>query len=95
LYNFSSILYNIFCVEADTFAIEFDINLKLKIMNLKRLFGFVLTVLGIVGLIYAAVLFSGTQGSERDIKGLIIYGVLGIVFFMSGIGLVKNTKDEA
>lgn len=64
-------------------------------MNLKRLFGFVLTVLGIVGLIYAAVLFSGTKGSESDIKGLIIYGILGIVFFMSGISLVKNTKDEA
>ncbi|HCQ12600.1 hypothetical protein [Flavobacterium sp.] len=64
-------------------------------MNLKRTFGFVLTILGIVGLIYTAVLFSGTQGSERDIKGLIIYGVLGVIFFISGIGLVKNTKDEA
>lgn len=64
-------------------------------MNLKRTFGFVLTILGIVGLIYAAVLFSGTQGSEGDIKGLIIYGVLGAIFFISGIGLVKNTKDEA
>ena len=64
-------------------------------MNLKRTFGFVLTILGIVGLIYTAVLFSGTQGSETDIKGLIIYGVLGVIFFISGIGLVKNTKDEA
>lgn len=64
-------------------------------MNLKRTFGFVLTILGIVGLIYAAVLFTGTNGKESDIRGLIVYGVLGIVFFMSGIGLVKNTKDEA
>ena len=64
-------------------------------MNLKRTFGFVLTILGIVGLIYAAVLFSGTAGSEGDIRGLIIYGVLGVIFFISGIGLVKNTKDEA
>lgn len=64
-------------------------------MNLKRLFGFVLTVLGIIGLIYAAVLFANTSGSERDIKGLIIYGVLGAIFFMSGIGLIKNTKDES
>ena len=30
-----------------------------------------------------------------DIKSLIIYGILGIVFFMSGIGLVKTTKDES
>lgn len=64
-------------------------------MNLKSTFGFVLTLLGIVGLIYAAVLFTATNGKESDIRGLIVYGVLGIVFFMSGIGLVKNTKDEA
>lgn len=64
-------------------------------MNLKRLFGFLLTILGIAGLIYTATVFAGTQGSERDIKSLIIYGVLGFIFFISGIGLVKNTKDEA
>lgn len=64
-------------------------------MNIKRIFGFLLTLLGIGGLIYTAVVFSGTQGSERDVKSLIIYGVLGCVFFISGIGLVKNTKDEA
>ena len=64
-------------------------------MNLKRVFGALLTLLGIGGLIYAAVLFSGTKGSENDIKGLMIYGILGVVFFMSGISLVKVTKDEA
>ena len=64
-------------------------------MNIKRIFGFLLTLLGIGGLIYTAVIFSSTQGSERDVKSLIIYGVLGCVFFISGIGLVKNTKDEA
>jgi hypothetical protein len=78
-----------------TFEEKFLLILKLKIMNLKRTFGFLLTILGIIGLIYAAVLFSGTNGEESGIKGIIIYGVLGIVFFMSGIGLVKNTKDEA
>ena len=64
-------------------------------MNLKRIFGFLLTTLGIVGLIYTAVVFTGTAGSNRDLKALIIYGVLGIVFFVSGISLVKNTKDES
>lgn len=64
-------------------------------MNIKRLFGAILTILGIVGLIYTAFVFTDTSGSERDIKSLIIYGVLGIVFFMSGIGLVKTTKDES
>jgi len=62
---------------------------------MKRIFGGLLTILGLVGLIYAAVLFASTSGSERDIKSLIIYGVLGVVFFISGIGLIKTTKDES
>ena len=64
-------------------------------MNLKRIFGAILTLLGISGLIYTAVLFSGTAGSNQDIKMLIIYGVLGILFFASGISLVRTTKDES
>ena len=64
-------------------------------MNIKRLFGGILTVLGIAGLIYTAVVFTDTSGSERDVKSLIIYGVLGVIFFISGIGLVKTTKDES
>lgn len=64
-------------------------------MNLKRTFGAILTILGIGGLIYTAVLFSSTNGDNRDIKMLIIYGVLGLVFFISGIGLVRTTKDES
>ena len=64
-------------------------------MNIKRLFGALLTILGIAGLIYTAYVFTDTTGSERDIKTLIIYGVLGFVFFISGIGLVKTTKDES
>ena len=64
-------------------------------MNLKRIFGAILTVLGIAGLIYTAVVFVDTSGSERDIKSLIIYGVLGFVFFISGISLVRTTKDES
>jgi uncharacterized membrane protein len=64
-------------------------------MNMKRIFGGFLTVLGIVGLVYTAIVFSSTAGSERDIKSLIIYGVLGVVFFVSGIGLIKTTKDES
>ena len=69
--------------------------LKQKIMNLKRFFGGLLTFLGIAGLIYAAVVFSSTSGETRDIKSLIIFGILGIVFFMSGISLVRTTKDES
>jgi hypothetical protein len=64
-------------------------------MNIKRIFGAILTVLGIVGLIYTAVLFVNTAGGVRDVKALIIYGVLGLIFFISGISLVRSTKDES
>mgnify|MGYP003459703221 FL=1 len=64
-------------------------------MNLKRIFGTILTALGIGGLVYTAYLFSMTSGSNQDIRTLIIYGVLGFVFFLTGISLIKTTKDEA
>ena len=63
-------------------------------MNIKRIFGALLTVLGIGSLIYAAVLFVNNSGS-RDTKALIIYGILGLIFFISGIGLIRTTKDES
>ncbi len=63
-------------------------------MNIKRIFGALLSILGIGGLIYTAVLFVNTS-AERNIKALIIYGILGLIFFMAGIGLVRTTKDEA
>jgi len=64
-------------------------------MNLKRIFGALLTILGIVGLIYSAIEFVNTSGAGRDIRAIIIFGVLGIVFFIAGISLVRTTKDEA
>ena len=64
-------------------------------MNVKRIFGALLTVLGIAGLIYAAILFVHTNGGNRDIKSLIIFGVIGLIFFIAGIGLIRTTKDES
>ena len=61
-------------------------------MNLKRTFGTILTIMGIVGLIYAAVCFVQESGTTRE---LIVYGVLGAIFFFTGIGLVRNTGDVA
>ena len=64
-------------------------------MNLKRIFGAILTILGIVGLVYTAIAFvSGSLGVE-NVKLLVTYGVLGLLFFVSGISLVRTTKDEA
>lgn len=64
-------------------------------MNIKRIFGALLTVLGIGGLIYTAVLFVNTSGGARDIKALVMYGILGIIFFIAGISLIRTTKDES
>ncbi|WP_394758476.1 hypothetical protein [Flavobacterium sp.] len=64
-------------------------------MNIKRIFGAILTLLGIAGLIYTAQLFMNTSGGNNDIKSLIIYGVLGLLFFITGISLVRTTKDES
>jgi uncharacterized membrane protein len=62
---------------------------------MKRIFGGILTVLGIAGLIYAAVLFVYSSGGTTDIKALIIFGIVGIIFFIAGIGLIRTTKDES
>jgi uncharacterized membrane protein len=64
-------------------------------MNVKRIFGVLLTVLGIGGLIYAAVLFANISGGTRDLKALIIFGILGLIFFIAGIGLIRTTKDAS
>lgn len=64
-------------------------------MNIKRIFGALLTILGILGLIMASVNFVNNSGGTKDIKSLVIYGILGLVFFISGIGLIRTTKDES
>ncbi len=61
-------------------------------MNVKRIFGTILTILGIVGLVYAAI---GFVQSSEGAKGLIVYAVLGLIFFLTGISLVRNTTDQA
>jgi uncharacterized membrane protein len=61
-------------------------------MNLKRTFGAILTVLGIVGLIYTGVQIIQHTGAATT---LIVVGLISIMFFFTGISLVRNTKDEA
>ena len=64
-------------------------------MNTKRVFGIVLTLLGIAGLIYFAVIFMDATGAERQIKSLIVYGLLGAIFFFTGISLIRTTHDDS
>ncbi|SKB93206.1 hypothetical protein SAMN05660226_03879 [Parapedobacter luteus] len=60
-------------------------------MNIKRIFGTVLTVLGIGGLIYTGVMVVQQSNQVRE---LIVVGILGLIFFSSGISLIRNTKDK-
>ncbi len=64
-------------------------------MNIKRIFGSVLTILGIASLIYTAVLFTNSTTNNHAVKSLITFGILGFIFFISGIGLIRMIKDEA
>ncbi len=60
-------------------------------MNLKQIFGPVLTILGIIGLIYSAFLFLNEEPGWRMI---LVSLVLGLIFFTSGLGLIKGTQDK-
>ena len=72
---------------------DFSLEPTMDIMNLKRMFGALLTLMGIVGLIYSAVLFANLGSGTHAIKAVVIYTVLGLLFFVSGIGLIRTIKD--
>lgn len=60
----------------------------------KRIIGIVLTLLGVFGLIYAGIQFMNGASGNRGVKEIVIYGVLGAIFFFSGISLVRRTHDK-
>lgn len=64
-------------------------------MNIKRVFGVILTVLGIGALLYVGYLAMSTGGAQYDVRAMVVYGVLGLIFFLSGMGLVRSVKDES
>ncbi|MDB5152617.1 MAG: hypothetical protein JWR54_1368 [Mucilaginibacter sp.] len=61
-------------------------------MNLKRTFGAILTVLGIVGLIYTGY---GVIQHNSHATTLIVVGIISLLFFFSGISLVRTTADQS
>jgi predicted Na+-dependent transporter len=63
-------------------------------MNMKRTFGAILTILGIVGIIWGAYAFM--MGGDGGVVGKytsVVPFIVGLIFFFSGINLVKTTKD--
>jgi hypothetical protein len=61
----------------------------------KRTLGIILTIAGMVGLILAGVNFINDGANVRNIKQIVLYGVLGAIFFFAGVGLIRNTRDKA
>ncbi len=60
----------------------------------KRLFGFIITLLGITGLILAIYnLVRVNAAANHSFMSVAIYGIQGILFFFAGIGLIRNTRD--
>ncbi len=53
-----------------------------------------LSILGVAGLIFALIQFLNGGSSARHIREIIGYGVLGVVFFMAGISLIRTTRDK-
>jgi uncharacterized membrane protein len=60
-------------------------------MNIKQIFGILLTVLGIAALIYTGV--QVMDSGKDQFKVLIVTGILGIVFFSSGVKLIQAIKE--
>ena len=61
-------------------------------MNMKRTFGAILTVLGIVAFLYAA--YTVINHSVK-VTNIIVIAVIGVLFFFPGISLIRTTKDES
>jgi len=60
----------------------------------KRVLGIILSLLGVVGLIMAGFRFLNGGGGNYNVKEIILYGLLGAIFFFAGIGLIRSTKDR-
>lgn len=58
-------------------------------MDIPKIFGAFLSIIGIIGLVYTAILIID---ETEEIKKLIVIGILGVVFFFSGISLQKPPK---
>ena len=61
----------------------------------KKVFGIILTILGIAGLIAASINFVNSSGGSHNVKMITVYGILGLIFFFTGIGLLRTTKDRS
>ncbi|MDO9276625.1 MAG: hypothetical protein Q7T92_13910 [Lutibacter sp.] len=64
-------------------------------MNIIKIFRAVLIALVIGGLSYPAFLFVNSSGGQYATKVLIIFGTLGLIFFVASIRLISTLKDKS
>ncbi|MCC2544931.1 hypothetical protein LJY25_00620 [Hymenobacter sp. BT175] len=64
-------------------------------MNQKRTFGGLLTVLGIIGIICAALVYLQVANLGITKFNAWVPFVLGLIFFFAGINLIRTTGDRA
>ncbi len=60
-------------------------------MNMKTTLGLILTMLGIIGVIYPVSVLTSTK--EPNFSLLSVYAVIGVISVISGITMVKTTQD--
>ena len=57
-------------------------------MNVKSILGIILTLVGLVGLIYGGMDFAKGGVAQASF----VYLILGGIFFFAGIGLIRSTR---
>ena len=68
--------------------------ITIKITIEKKLFGVIITLLGVTGLILATYnLVNSISATNHSLILVAIYSIQGILFFFGGIGLIRNTRD--
>jgi len=66
----------------------------MKKYNIKRIVGALLTILGSAGIVFAVVLLVITLIGVNYERILVTAGLLSVILFASGIGLVQATRDD-
>lgn len=59
----------------------------------KRVLGIIFTIVGAIGLVLAGMNFINNGSSISNAKMIAVYGILGLIFFFAGMGLIRSTKD--
>ena len=62
-------------------------------MNSKRIIGLLLTAIGIMGVIYTAAALTAAGHHHTVLR--IIYIIAGVGLFISGIQMVRTTREDA